>query len=62
MHIDYYGPCDERNEFYRRRDKLTQFQRSKKFLELFHDYDREQARLHHARCDFYVSPFCSSCL
>lgn len=44
-HIDYYGPCDERNEFYRRRDKLTQFQRSKKFLELFHDYDREQARL-----------------
>ena len=44
-HIDYYGPCDERNEFYRRRDKLPQFQRSKKFLELFHDYDREQARL-----------------
>ena len=44
-HIDYYGICDERNEFYRRRDKSSQFQRSKKFLELFHDYDREQARL-----------------
>lgn len=44
-HIDYYGTCDERNEFYRRRDKSSQFQRSKKFLELFHDYDREQARL-----------------
>ena len=43
--IGYYGDCKERSAFYRMRDKRTQIVRSRKFLELFHDYDREQARL-----------------
>ena len=41
----YYGKCKERNEFYKRRDQRPQFQRSKEFLDLFHDWDREAARL-----------------
>lgn len=44
-HIGYHGPCEERSAFYRRRDKTSQFRRSTKFLDLFHDYDREAARL-----------------
>lgn len=41
----YYGDCKERSEFYKRRDDRTQFQRSKEFLELLNDWDREAARL-----------------
>lgn len=41
----YYGPCEERSAFYRIRDKRGQFRRSAEFLDLFNDYDREQARL-----------------
>lgn len=43
--IGYYGDCKERSEFYRIRDKRSQIVRSRKFLKLFHDYDREAARL-----------------
>ena len=43
--IGYYGDCKERSVFYRMRDKLPQIVRSKEFLNLFHDYDREAARL-----------------
>ena len=41
----YYGGCEERNWFYGDRDKRGQFQRSQQFLDLFNDWDREQARL-----------------
>ena len=44
-HIGYHGPCEDRSAFYRSRDKTSQFRRSTKFLDLFHDYDREAARL-----------------
>ena len=40
-----FGGCEERNWFYANRDKRSQFQRSRQFLELFHDWDREQVRL-----------------
>lgn len=40
----YYGDCEERIAFYCRRDKKPQFERSKEFLDLFHDYDRAQVR------------------
>lgn len=43
--VGYYGGCMERSEFYRIRDKRAQSKRSKEFLNLFNDYDREQARL-----------------
>ena len=43
--IGYYGDCKERSAFYRIRDKQTQIARSRNFLDLFHDYDRESARL-----------------
>lgn len=43
--IGYYGDCEERSWFYSDRDKHGQFRRSTQFLRLFHDYDREQARL-----------------
>ena len=42
---NYYGACKERSEFYKRRDQRPQFQRSKEFLDLFNDWDREAARL-----------------
>lgn len=41
----YYGSCKERSEFYKRRDQRSQFRRSREFLDLFNDWDREQARL-----------------
>lgn len=41
----YYGPCKSRSAFYRSRDRWTTFQRDQEFLRLFHDYDRNQARL-----------------
>lgn len=41
----YYSVLKERGEFYQQRDKRPQFERSKEFLRLFKDYDREQARL-----------------
>jgi len=41
----YYGGCDARSAFYRRRDKRETFLRDKEFLRLFHDYDRNAARL-----------------
>lgn len=41
----YYGDCGERSEFYRIRAKRAQAKRSREFLNLFNDYDREQARL-----------------
>lgn len=43
--LGYYGPLEERSAFYRIRDGRAQFRRSVKFLDLFNDYDREQARL-----------------
>lgn len=43
--LGYYGRCKERSEFYKRRDKHPQFRRSKEFLDLFNDWDREAARL-----------------
>ena len=43
--LGYYGGCKERSEFYERRDVCPQFRRSKEFLDLFHAWDREQARL-----------------
>lgn len=43
--IGYYGDCEERSLFYTARDKRGQFRRSTQFLDLFNDYDREQARL-----------------
>lgn len=43
--VGYHGLCKERSDFYARRDKRSQFARSKEFLNLFHDYDRESARL-----------------
>ena len=43
--LGYYGACQERSEFYKRRDEYPQFRRSQQFLELFNDWDREQARL-----------------
>ena len=44
-HIGYYGDCEERSLFYTARDKHPQAQRSKEFLKLFNDYDREQVRV-----------------
>lgn len=41
----YYGRCKERSEFYKWRDKCPQLRHSKEFLDLFHDWDRETARL-----------------
>ena len=43
--VGYHGLCKERSDFYARRDKRSQFARNKEFLNLFHDYDRERARL-----------------
>lgn len=43
--VGYYGRCEERSRFYASRDERHQFQRSRQFLRLFHDWDREQARL-----------------
>ena len=43
--LGYYGRCKERSRFYASRDERHQFQRSRQFLKLFHDWDREQARL-----------------
>lgn len=40
----YYGRCDFRSSWYCYRDGLTVFARNKQFLDLFHDYDRLQAR------------------
>lgn len=42
---DYYGPNKSRSGFYRRRDRRGTFRREQEFLRLFHDYDRNQARL-----------------
>lgn len=44
-HIGYYGDCEERSLFYTARDNRSQFRRSKEFLKMFNDYDREQARV-----------------
>ena len=43
--LGYYGRCKERSEFYKCRDQRSQFRRSKEFLNLFNDWDREAARL-----------------
>lgn len=43
--VGYYGRCEERSRFYASRDERHQFQRSRQFLRLFHDWDRESARL-----------------
>ena len=42
--IGYHGTCKERSAIYNAWDKRSQFQRSKIFLDLFHDYDRAQVR------------------
>ena len=42
--IGYYGKCKERSAFYRWRDSRPQFERSKEFLDLFHDFDRAKVR------------------
>jgi len=44
-HIGYHGDCEERSLFYTARDKHPQAWRSKEFLKLFNDYDREQTRI-----------------
>ena len=43
--VGYYGRCEERSRFYAGRDEQRQFRCSRQFLELFNDWDREQARL-----------------
>ena len=43
--LGYYGPCKERSGFYKLRGERKQFHRSKEFLNLFNDWDRESARL-----------------
>ena len=43
--LGYYGPCKERSGFYEQRDRCKQFRRSREFLEMFNDWDREAARL-----------------
>ena len=43
--VGYYGRCEERSRFYTSRDERHQFQRSRQFFRLFHDWDRESARL-----------------
>lgn len=43
--LGYYGRCKERSRFYASRDERRQFRRSRQFLNLFNDWDREQARL-----------------
>ena len=43
--MGYCGSCEERSSFYRIRDDRTQYRRSKQFLDLFNDWDREQVRL-----------------
>lgn len=43
--LGYYGACKERSEFYKWRDQRPQFRRSKEFLDLFNDWDREAVRL-----------------
>ena len=43
--VGYYGNCKERSEFYKQRDKHLQYRRSKEFMYLFIDWDREFARL-----------------
>lgn len=43
--VGYYGRCEKRSRFYVGRDERHQFRRSRQFLELFNDWDREQARL-----------------
>lgn len=45
VNLSRYGVGLERGEFYQRRDNRPQFRRSTEFLNLFHDWDREQARL-----------------
>lgn len=43
--LGYYGNCKERSQFYDWRDWCPQLRRSKEFLELFNDWDREAARI-----------------
>ena len=43
--LGYFGACERRSEFYRRRDQIGTFQFGQIFLNLFCDYDREQARI-----------------
>lgn len=43
--VGYCGSCEERSRFYTSRDNRTQFQRSRQFLDLFEDWDREQVRI-----------------
>lgn len=42
--FNYFGSCDSRSAWYRHRDKLPLIDRNKRFLNLFHDYDRPKAR------------------
>lgn len=44
LSLNYFGTCDSRSAWYRRRDKLPLIERNKKFLNLFNDYDRPQVR------------------
>ena len=41
----YYGACKARSPWYSQRDKLTTIERNRQFLNLFHEFDRPQARL-----------------
>lgn len=43
--VGYYGRCEERSRFYTSRDEQRQFRRSRQFLDLFNDWDRERAQL-----------------
>lgn len=40
--VGYCGRCKDRSSFYTSRDGCTQLRRSKQFLDLFHDWDRDQ--------------------
>lgn len=40
----YVGACDDRSAWYRIRDTLPRIERNRQFLDLFHNFDRPQAR------------------
>ena len=42
--VGYYGLCDHRDRWYKRRDAMPVSQRNQEFLNLFHPFDRPAAR------------------
>lgn len=53
--LGYCGVCQERSEFYKRRNKSPQFRRSQQFLELFNDWDHS---LSDERLEYVGMPGC----